>query len=133
MDERTRRQRYGGAAPVALVVGDRGTLPRALIDAAAGGSVLLARFEQIDAALLGRHRPALVLSRAVSRGFDALDLAHRLTALRFRGHLVALADALPCPELVRAEVALACPALPFEVIVTGKAARWPSGRLLRAI
>lgn len=120
----------GACRPVALLVGEQGSLPRERLDAASGASLVFARFEEIDAPLLARHRPGLVLARAVSRGFDALDLAHRLTALGFRGRLVALAEALPCPEVLRAEIALACPALPFEVIVTGQAA---SRRLLRAV
>lgn len=136
MCDQTWRLRLDGASratgrpALALAVGDRGALPRRLLDPASGAQVVVAAFDDLDAALLARHRPALVITRAVSRGFDALDLAHRLTALRYRGRLVALAEALPCPEVVRAEIARACPALPFEVIVTGRAA---PRRLLRAV
>lgn len=136
MCDQTRRPRLDGAhrrvvrPALALAVGDRGALPRGLLDATSGAQVVVTAFDDLDEALLARHRPELVLTRAVSRGFDALDLAHRLTALRFRGRLVALAEALPRPEVVRAEIALACPALPFEVIVTGRIA---PRRLLRAV
>lgn len=136
MCDQVRWTRLGGAScaavrpALALAVGDRGALPRDLLDAASGAQVVVTAFDDLDAALLARVRPELVLSRAISRGFDALDLAHRLTALRFRGCLVTLAEALPRPEVVRAEIARACPALPLEVIVTGRAA---SHRQLRAL
>lgn len=136
MCDQMRRPRLDGVSrpmvrpALALAVGDRGALPRGLLDAASGAQVVVAAFDDLDRALLARHRPELVLSRAISRGFDVLDLAHRLSALRFRGRLVALAEALPRPEVVHAEIALACPSLPFEVIVTGRMA---PRRLLRAV
>ena len=61
----------------------------------------------------------MVIARVLTRGFDALDLARRLVALGFRGRLVALAEALPCPALVRAEVACACPSIEVAVVVVG--------------
>ncbi len=102
-----------------LAIGDRGALPRGVIDAASGGQVVVAAFDDLDAALLARHRPAVVISRVLARGFDALDLALRLVALGFRGRFVALAEALPAPALVRAELAGACPSLDVAVVVVG--------------
>ena len=90
-----------------------------MIDVATGSQVVVAAFDQLDEALLARHRPSVVISHVLARRFDALDLARRLAALGFRGRYVALAEALACPTLVRAEVAGACPSLDVLVVVVG--------------
>lgn len=119
--------------PPTLAIADAGALPRGLLDAATGAQVVVAGFDALDAALLLRHRPVLVLSRALSRRFDALDLALRLVDLGYRGRYLALAEALPSPDLVRAEVACACPSLDFAVHLTRPPARRPEPALLRAL
>ena len=90
-----------------------------MIDAATGGQVVVATFDQLDEALLERHRPSVVISHVLAQGFDALDLARRLAALGFGGRYVAMADVLPSPALVRAEMACACPSLDVAVVVVG--------------
>ena len=108
--------------PIALAVSRRGTPRRLIFDAECGAWLLLSGFDELDGALLARHRPAVVISRVLDRGFDALDLARRLAELRYPGRFVALADALPRPWLVRCEVVRACPGLRFEVVPTRSAA-----------
>ena len=115
----SRKARRHRSAPAVLAIGDRGASSRGVIDAATGAQVVVATFDDLDAALLERHRPSVVISHVMARGFDALDLARRLVALGFRGRFVALAEALPCPALVRAEVACACPSLEVGVVVVG--------------
>ena len=107
---------------------DRGARSRRLLDGASGTQVVVATFEDLDGALLARHRPDVVICSAISRRFDALDLARRLATLGFGGRLVALAAALPHPDLVRAEVRRACPSLAFDVVVTGSADERPTMR-----
>ena len=104
------------ASPRALAIGDRVIAPRGIVDASTGAEVFVTAFEALDAALLARHRPRVVLAGALSRGFDALDLALRLSELGFRGRLVILAGGLARPELVVRELAAACPALDVAVI-----------------
>ena len=107
------------AAPPALAIGDPGTQARGLLDAATGAEVVLAGYDALDGALLARHRPLVVISHVLGRGFDALDLARRLRSLGFRGRYAVLADGLPCPMLVRREIADACPGLDVAMVVEG--------------
>lgn len=74
-------------------------------------------FADLDAALLAEAAPELVLSPLVDAAFDAVDVARRLGGLGFRGRYLALADRLPNPDAVRAEVRAAAPALDFDLLV----------------
>ena len=112
--------------PPVLAIGDRGTVPRGIVDAATGAEVVVAAFESLDAALLARHRPRVVVARALGRGFDALDLAQRLAGLGFRGRLAILADGLARPDLVRRELACACPLLDVATIAPAAPLRRPA-------
>lgn len=118
-----------GGGRVALAVGGAGGPCRVLIDGACGARLILAGFDRLDAELLARHRPGLVLTWAVGRDFDAHELALRLAALSYRGRLLVLADALPSTDLLRIELAQACPDLAVEVLPAS-----PEGAdLLRAV
>ena len=72
-------------------------------------------FNGLTAELLERTKPDFVLSALVGAGFDALDVARLLAELGYRGRYRAVADRLPCPSVVRAEVGAIAPDLDFDV------------------
>lgn len=84
-----------------------------------GGSdnIAFATLAAVDAALLERIRPAVVLAPLMTPAFDVLDLARLLSALGYRGQLRAVTPGIPDPHLVRREIAAACPGLNFELVV----------------
>nr|WP_243730810.1 hypothetical protein [Rubellimicrobium sp. CFH 75288] len=71
----------------------------------------------LEAELSGNPHPDLVLSPLVAPTFDALDVAQRLAALRFRGIYRAVAPSIPDLRLIREEVAAVAPGLDFDVLV----------------
>lgn len=80
------------------------------------GNVSFVNFTEVTAALLELLRPEAVVSPALARDFDCIDLALLLSALDFRGAYKATAFGLPKPQLVEAEIAQLCPRLDFEII-----------------
>ncbi len=71
----------------------------------------------LDAALLDRLRPDIVLSALLGEDFDAMDVARRLATLGFQGRYRALTAALPAPGVVRAEVRAVAPGLDFDLFI----------------
>ncbi|MBW6507417.1 MAG: hypothetical protein K0B00_11780 [Rhodobacteraceae bacterium] len=71
----------------------------------------------VDAGLLVRLRPDVVLAPLMTPSFDMLDLARMLWMLDFRGQVRALTPAIPDPHLVCSEIMAACPGLDFDLIV----------------
>lgn len=82
-----------------------------------GAALVLARFATIDATLMARVMPDLVLAPLFGSGFDILDLAQRLVMLGYRGPLRALTAALPDPDAVAREVRGHCKGIDFGLIV----------------
>lgn len=80
------------------------------------GSVAYVSFNDVDDALLEQLRPEAVVSPALARDFDCIDLAMLLSALNFSGSYKATAFGLPKPKLIEAEIAQLCPRLDFEII-----------------
>jgi hypothetical protein len=104
--------------PVMLVVGSRsrigsgkaGNLPRI-------PGFHFVGYAEVTAALLAATLPDVVLSPLFGEGFDAIDLARRLVALDYRGRYRVVADGLPEPGVVRAEVRAQAPGLDFDLFV----------------
>lgn len=88
---------------------DVGCLPRP-------GNVAYVAFNDVTGDLLQELRPETVVSPALARDFDCIDLAMLLCALRFTGSYKATAFGLPKPKLIEAEIAQLCPRLNFEII-----------------
>ncbi|WP_444465155.1 hypothetical protein [Rhodobacter capsulatus] len=86
-----------------LVVDPSQALPRAL-RGVQGASITIARMPMIDAEMLARIRPDVVLSPLFSPGHDILDLARLLDRLGYQGPLRAYAPPLPNTAIVCAEV-----------------------------
>ena len=86
-----------------LVVDPSQALPRAL-RGVQGAAITIARMPMIDAEMLARIRPDVVLSPLFSPGHDILDLARLLDRLGYQGPLRAYSPPLPNTAIVCAEV-----------------------------
>ena len=91
----------------------------------AAGKAFLARLgpaervpiQALNAPLLDRLRPHVIVSPWMCTAFDCLELAMRLDSLGFRGRYRAVVDALGRPGIVRQEVRGACGEVDFDLIV----------------
>lgn len=106
---------HGDPVACVLAVCASGATARILPDTPERGRIVVAGYADLDAAL-ARHRPALVLARAVSRGFDAMELGLRLVECGYGGRLAVVASDLADPALVRDEIEDACPGIAVEVL-----------------
>ncbi|PYF13046.1 hypothetical protein C8J30_101431 [Rhodobacter viridis] len=86
-----------------LVVDPSQSLPRAL-RGVQGANVTIARLSMIDAELMARIAPDVVLSPLFSPGHDILDFARLLDRLGYKGPLRAYSPPLPNTSIVCAEV-----------------------------
>lgn len=86
-----------------LVVDPSQSLPRAL-RGVKGASITIARLAMIDAEMLARVCPDVVLAPLFSPGHDILDLARLLDRLGYQGPLRAYSPPLPNTAIVCAEV-----------------------------
>lgn len=74
-------------------------------------------FADLSARSLNQSGAQLVLSPLLGRGFDAMDVADRLSALGFAGRYRAVAACLPAPDTIIAEILAACPQLDFRIVM----------------
>ncbi len=81
----------------------------------AAGSLAATGFDHLDAPLLDRMRPDLVLAPLLGDGFDILDVAQALTGLRYAGKLMAISPRLPNPRGVLAELRGHCKGFAVEI------------------
>lgn len=86
-----------------LVVDPSHALPRAL-RGVQGASITIARMPALDAALIARVNPDVILAPLFSPDHDILDLARLLDRLGYKGPLRAYSAPLPNAKLVCAEV-----------------------------
>lgn len=86
-----------------LIVDPSQELPQAL-RGVTGANITIARVSMIDAALLARVQPDVILAPLVSPGHDILDLARLLDKVGYTGPLRAYSPPLPNVALVCAEV-----------------------------
>jgi hypothetical protein len=102
----------GMVGPVPVPMPDVGTVlaldlrgaQALLAEEAPGWTCVIARFAHVDATLLGRVSPDLVMFPLFGPGFDALQVVERLGRLGYRGRLCCVTGPLPAPEVVRAEL-----------------------------
>ncbi len=73
--------------------------------------------DEISEALLERFEPEVVLSPLVGKGFDAIDVAVRLTSCGYVGRLRATSPDLPNPKLVTKEIRSICPKIDFDLLI----------------
>jgi hypothetical protein len=80
------------------------------------GGFTFADHAALNAGLLARLRPDVVLTALVGHGFDVLDIARTLGQLGFRGRYRAVVEHLPNPALIRSEVASVAPQVDFDIL-----------------
>lgn len=73
-------------------------------------------FHEVTPALLELLHPEAVVSPALARNFDCIDLACLLDSLDYRGVYCATAYGLPNPRLIENEISELCPGLNFQII-----------------
>lgn len=79
-------------------------------------NVSFVAFYEINAALLDTLRPEAVISPALARDFDCIELACLLHSLDFHGVYRATAYDLPNPQVIENEISELCPGLDFRII-----------------
>ncbi|NBE08358.1 hypothetical protein [Paragemmobacter ruber] len=83
------------------------------------GAEVIARPEEIDAALLARVQPERVLCPMIGPDYDALSVATLLRSLDFAGVLVVVAPDLPNPRMVEREIRNQAGGLRVSVVTRG--------------
>ena len=79
------------------------------------GNMVFVAFHEVTGGLLDQLQPSTVVSPALAKGFDCVDLALLLNRLDFRGVYRVLAADLPKPGLIETEIGQLCPRLQFEI------------------
>ncbi len=98
-----------------LVVDPSQTLPQAL-RGVQSATITLARMAMIDAALIARVRPDVVLAPLFGPDHDIVDLARLLDQAGYTGPLRAYSPPLPDTALVRAELRQIWGARDFDIL-----------------
>ncbi|MBT8459000.1 MAG: hypothetical protein HKP37_02400 [Boseongicola sp.] len=86
------------------------TIPRA-------EGVQFVSINEVNETLLEHLCPTVVISPALSRRFDCIDLAQILCSHRFKGRYRAVSRELPNPSMVEREIRGLCPGLDFAILV----------------
>lgn len=100
-----------------LVIGDLDRWAaegRSLVDM---GDVDFAQIAALDAALLNRVKPDIVLSALVADTFDAVDVALKLITFQYRGKYRAITDQEVDAPLITREIKTLSPDLDFGLLV----------------
>ncbi len=103
------------ASPVMLAVGTRLAELSRNERPPVSGSVVHVEFSDISSTLIESLRPSLVLTPLLSRWFDCIELAQRLSECGYSGSLHILADGIPRPQIVLNEVREVCPDLAVQI------------------
>ncbi|MBM2576526.1 hypothetical protein JQC91_09415 [Jannaschia sp. Os4] len=116
----------GGAEIVTIGLRDteRGSVVHRLFGAVCGGASA-AEIGDLTADRL-RRVPAVV-TPAVARGHDAVEVAKRLRRARFAGRLVVVVEDCPDEEVLRRDVVDAAPDLAVDVVPLGRPPRLMAG------
>lgn len=78
--------------------------------------VVHALYGDVGPGLIARALPDCILSPLIGSQFDAIELAHRVCGLGFRGRMVVGAPALPNRAAVKRELDAACDGLTVDLI-----------------
>ncbi len=79
-------------------------------------------FGSLTAPLFANIAPTVVLSPLVGDNFDVIDVAIRLTELKYGGRYRVIADDLPNEDMIRKEVRAHAPDLDFDLLTVPRAA-----------
>lgn len=81
------------------------------------GNIEFVSINEVNSALLEHLCPTVVISPALSRRFDCIDLAQILCSHKFKGRYRAVSRELPNPSMVEREIRNLCPGLDFAILV----------------
>ncbi len=83
-----------------------------------GNRIKFVSIQDICEDLLERLCPSVVISPALSKRFDCIDLAQILSGFRYAGRYRAVSHELPNPAMVEREILQLCPGLDFAILVS---------------
>ena len=81
------------------------------------GNVKFVSIDEVSESLLEHLCPTVVISPALSRRFDCIDLAQILCSHKYKGRYRAVSRELPNPTMVEREIRSLCPGLDFAILV----------------
>ena len=79
-------------------------------------------FSSLTAPVFANMAPTIVLSPLVGDNFDVIDVAIRLTELKYGGRYRAIAEDVPNEDMIRKEVRTHAPDLDFDLLTVPRAA-----------
>lgn len=103
-------------ALIMLVIGDMSEWTRIPATRPEVPGFHFADLADLTADLLHELSPDVILSPLVTHTFDVMDVAAQLSRLGYRGRYRAIAECLPSPELVLAEVAIQAADIDFDIL-----------------
>lgn len=74
-------------------------------------------FHEVSEAVLSLYNPEVVISPALAKGFDCIELALLLQTIGYSGAYRAVAKSIPNPKMIEQEVSRMCPNLNFKIVV----------------
>ena len=84
--------------------------------APSAGNIEFVSINEVNDTLLEHLCPTVVISPALSRRFDCIDLAQILCSHKFKGRYRAVSRELPNPAMVEREIRNLCPGLDFAIL-----------------
>ncbi len=88
----------------------------AVIEARGIGPLVHAHHDHLDARLLAKVDPGLIVAPLVAAGSDAIELCEALRGLGYRGRFSAFAGRLPNARTVLAELRAHCPEIRIDLV-----------------
>ena len=83
-----------------------------------GSSIQFVSIDAVNESLLERLCPTVVISPALSKRFDCIDLAQKLANLNYTGRYRAVSHELPNPGMVEREIRQLCTRLDFAILIS---------------
>ncbi len=81
-------------------------------------SMRFVSIEDVTDTLLAQLCPTVIISPALSKRFDCIDLAQLLCRLEYKGRYRAVSHELPNPKMIEREIRSICPNLDFGVLTS---------------
>lgn len=100
-----------------LAVGEPNEWQQSGHKAPRSAGVQFVSIDEVNETLLEHLCPTVVISPALSRRFDCIDLAQILHSTKFKGRYRAVSRELPNPTMVEREIRSLCPGLDFAILV----------------
>ncbi|MGB3179551.1 MAG: hypothetical protein WBA90_16890 [Albidovulum sp.] len=82
-----------------------------------GANFVVTTYRNLDASMITRVMPNVILAPLLGQDFDILDLTSKLTGLGYTGVLQAITQPLPNPDAVAREISSHCTGIDFSLVV----------------